>query len=196
MTPEPHPKIAPQQPAEWADDVRSILTATQGDDPVPKGHWNVFATLAHNPGLFLALAPISDYVFTGSRLEFEDRELLILRTGVNCRSPYELAHHLEIATRGGIDRATVERVKEGPGAAGWSDRQRLILMAADELHLQSQLSDATWSGLREHLDEAQLIEVTIFVGFYHAIASFLNSVGVEVEPELERLDLPAPAGSG
>ena len=195
MTPAPQPKIAPQPPAEWAEDVRDILAATQGDDPEPKGHWNVFSTLAHNPGLFLALMPLGDYIFTGSRLGFEDRELLILRTGVNCRSPYELAHHLSIAIRGGMDRATVERVKEGPGAAGWSDRQRLILTASDELHLQSRLSDATWSGLREHLDDAQLLEVTIFVGFYHAIASFLNSVGVEVEPELERFDLPTTAGA-
>lgn len=191
-----HPKIAPQPPEEWPEDVRTILSTTQGDEATPRGHWNIFSTLARNPRLLLALMPLGDYVFDEAQLGFEDRELLILRTGFNCRSSYELAHHLSIATAGGVSRATVERVMEGPDADGWSDRQRLILLAADELHVQSRVSDATWAGLEGHLDEAQLIELTVLAGFYHAVCYLLNSAGVEVEPELERLEPQTGVNSG
>ena len=57
----------------------------------------------------------------------------------------------------------------------------MLLTAADELHDQSRISDATWAALAARYDEKQLIELPILVGQYHLVAFALNSLGVQVE---------------
>jgi alkylhydroperoxidase family enzyme len=94
---------------------------------------------------------------------------------------------VRIALDGGIDRELIERVAAGPDAPGWDERQSLLLRAADELHGNARISDATWDGLARSFDEQQLIELPILVGQYHLVAFVLNSLGVEPEPGLEPL---------
>ena len=85
-------------------------------------------------------------------LPARDRELLILRTAWNCHAAYEWGHH-----------ATIGR-------------------AADELHADAVLSEATWSALAARYPERQLVEVPMVVGQYHMVAFLVNSLGVEPDP--------------
>jgi alkylhydroperoxidase family enzyme len=181
------PRISPQQPDDWADDVRGMLEADLGEGRPRLGDMHIFTTLARHPGLFKAWMPFGGYLLIGGKLAFADRELVILRTGLNCRSPYEWGQHVRIALDGGIDRETIERVAAGPAADGWEEREALLLQAADELHADSRISDATWERLAQHLDEQQLIELPMLVGQYHLVAFALNSLGVQPEPGLEPL---------
>ena len=163
-----------------------MLSAELGDGP-RLGEMNIFTTLARHPELFKTWMPFAGYMLIGAKLPFADRELLILRTGYNCRSPYEWAQHARIAEDGGIEREIIDRVPAGPDADGWDERQRLLLRAADELHGDARISDDTWDGLTNHLDEQQLMEVPILVGQYHLVAFALNSLGIQPEPGLEPL---------
>ena len=90
---------------------------------------------------------------------------------------------------GGIDRETIDRTAAGPDADGWSEAEAALLRAADELHRDAKISDATWAALAESYDEKQLIEIPMLVGQYHMVAFALNSLGVEQDEGLE--DLPA-----
>ena len=179
-------RIPPQPPEEWADDVRGMLEADLGTQP-RLGDLHIFATLARHPELFKSWMPFGAFLLINGRLSFEDRELLILRTGFNCRSPYEWGQHVRIALAGKIARETIDRVADGPDAAGWDEREALLLRAADELHADARISDGTWDGLAEHYDEQQLIELPILVGQYHLVAFALNSLGVQPEEGLEPL---------
>jgi hypothetical protein len=76
----------------------------------------------------------------------------------------------------------LERVIEGPGAAGWRPRQRLLLMATDELHDHRVITDRTWAALASELTERELIELCLLVGHYEMLAMAVNSLGVEAEP--------------
>ena len=62
-----------------------------------------------------------------------------------------------------------------------------LLRAADELHADSRIGDATWAELAGRYDEQQLIEVCMVVGQYHLVAFTLNTLGVEPETD----DFPA-----
>ena len=64
-------------------------------------------------------------------LPARERELLILRTGWNCGSPYEWGQHVRIAETLGMDRSEILRVAEGADAAGWS-AQDAALVELDE----------------------------------------------------------------
>jgi len=101
------------------------------------------------------------------RTAARDRELLILRTAWNCRSEYEWGQHARIARSVDVSDDEISRVTDGPDAPLWSSFDATLLRAADELHRESSISDATWSALAEHYDEHQLIEVCMVIGQYH-----------------------------
>ncbi|MFJ8591918.1 carboxymuconolactone decarboxylase family protein [Streptomyces sp. NPDC093598] len=116
------------------------------------------------------------------RLPGELRELLILRTAWNTGARYEWGRHLPLARAAGVTDADVDRVSAGPEAPGWTDLRRHLIRAADELHGDATMSDATWARPAEHFGDAELIEIAMLVGQYHMLAFFLNATGVELEP--------------
>ena len=185
MTPEP--RIQPLPPEEWEGRVKRILETKPPGIGSRMGENNIFPTLARHPDLFQAWLPFGGHLLTAGKLSGRDRELLILRTAVRCESSYEWGQHVRISLAGGIDRETIDRVPEGPGAAGWSENEVALLRAADELHDDSRISDATWESLARTYDVEQMIEIVMVVGHYHMVAFALNSAGVELDEGLEPL---------
>ncbi len=167
--------------------MRPLATFTASGEDVSLGDLNIFRTLARHPALFQSWAPFGGWLLTNGTLAFHERELLILRTAVNTRSPYEWGQHVRIALNGGMSRDAVDRVAGGPDAEGWTAREAVLLRAADELHASAKVSTDTWQALAAELDERQLIELCVLVGQYHLVAFMLNSVGVQPEPGLEPL---------
>ncbi len=182
-------RIEPLPEDRWGDDLAPILRTTPPGADARIGDLNIFASLARHPELFKAWLPFGGYLLTSGTLSGRDRELLILRTAVNCGSSYEWGQHVRISLAGGIDRETIDRAAAGPDASGWSDSEAALLRAADELHGGARISDDTWAELAQTYDERQLIEIVMVVGQYHMVAFALNSLGVEQDEGLE--DLPA-----
>ena len=60
-----------------------------------------------------------------------------------------------------------------------------LLRAADELHADALVSDATWNALAERYDRRQLMEAVFTVGQYNMVAMYLNSLGVQFEEGME-----------
>ncbi|MFI9586149.1 carboxymuconolactone decarboxylase family protein [Streptomyces sp. NPDC052236] len=181
------PRIPPQPAEAWAESVRETLSAdisSLGLGVSSLGEAHLFATLARHPDLFAAWLPFSSQLLLAGELPFADRELLILRVARNCGSPYEWGQHVRIAARAGLSPDDMERVTAGPGAPGWTERQALLLRAADELHAAARISEPTWEALAGHLTERQLIELPVLVGHYHLLAFTLNSLRVQPEPGL------------
>ena len=167
------PRIPPLPPAERDDRQREILDAVGQE-------LNIFATLVRHPRLFRRWSQFGGVLLTGE-LPARDRELLILRTGHLCGAPYELHQHARIASQAGVTDEEQARVAEGAGADGWDEFDAALLRAAEELHREGRITDATWTVLASRYDEKQLIEVCMVVGQYHLVAFTLNSLGVEIE---------------
>ena len=70
----------------------------------------------------------------GGKLPREETELVILRVAHNTRCEYEWGHHERLGKRAGLGVEEIERVRSGPAAEGWSERQALFLRAADATH--------------------------------------------------------------
>ena len=174
----PGPRIPPLPEAELTPQQQDLLKGI-GGPAGDAGALNIFLTLVRHPGLFRRWLPFGGKLLTG-KLPARDREILILRTAVNCDSPYEWAQHVRIGLASGLDTAEIERIKAGPAA--WDEFGAVLLRAADELHKESTISDATWAALAERYDELQLVEVPMVVGHYHLVAFTLNTLGVPIEP--------------
>jgi 4-carboxymuconolactone decarboxylase len=173
------PRLAPVPPesttAELADLYdRGGLRAPDG------GTLNIFATLGHHPKALKRWLVFAGHVLAKNTLTPRDRELLILRTGWRCRSRYEWCQHVVIGLACGLSADEIERVKLGASDA-WTAHDRALLTAADELHDESRLSDATWAALAAVYSNEQMLDVMFTVGNYHLVAFMLNSCGVELD---------------
>src|SRR3954464_10129994 len=132
------PRLEPMPSSEFDDETRALA----GNDPI-----NIFATLAHHPKLMKRWMVFGNHVLAKSTLSARERELLILRTGWNCRAPYEWGQHVAIGRSVGITDEEVARIAAGPDAPRWDPFEALLLRAADELHADSSLSDGTYREL-------------------------------------------------
>jgi alkylhydroperoxidase family enzyme len=178
------PRIPPLPPDEQDEQARELLGAASAPGAPAS---NIFTTFVRHPFLFRKWLPFGGKLLAG-KLPARDRELLILRTGWRCGSPYEWGQHVLIARQCGITDEEIERVKAGPDAPGWSSDDAALVRAADELHDDHVIGDATWAALSGRYDERQLIEVPMVVGHYHLVAFTLNSLGVQREPGVPGLD--------
>jgi len=173
---DPAPRIPPLPAEEWDPELRDQLgRMLLNDDGQPL---NIFATMANHPKLMKRWMVFANHVLGKSELPERDRELLILRTGYRCASPYEWGQHVLIARRCGLTDEEIGRVASGP-ETGWSAHDSALVRAADELHDDARISDATWAALAETYDTRQMMEVPFAVGQYHLVAFALNSFGVE-----------------
>ena len=188
MTDRPQaPRLAPLALDEADDQTRELLAgAGAGAPDLPAA--NIFATLVRHPGLFRKWMPFGGKLLVG-KLPARDRELLILRTGWRCQSVYEWGQHVLIGRRAGLTDDEIERIKDGPDAVGWDPFDATLLRAADELHDDACITDATWKMLSERYDERQLIEVPMLVGQYHLVSYALNSLGVPRDEGVPGWDL-------
>jgi alkylhydroperoxidase family enzyme len=178
------PRLKPLPRDQWDDETRAIL----GDgEPT----LNIFATLAHHPKLMKRWLVFGNHVLAKNTLGARDRELLILRTGWNCRAPYEWGQHVTVARGAGVTDEEIARVTEGPDADGWAPRDALLVRAADELHGEQTLSDATYHTLAQHYDERELLDIVFTVGQYHLVSMALNSFGVERDDGVTGVPFPA-----
>jgi alkylhydroperoxidase family enzyme len=144
---------------------------------------NVFTTLARHRRLFRAWMFFAGRLLHRGSLAPADRELLILRVAHNCGSSYEWQQHEKIAAETGLTQGMIEGARAAEPGGEYDSRQVSLLKAADELHRDSAIGDATWEALREDLSEVQLIELCMLVGQYEMIAMTLNSLGTPLEAE-------------
>lgn len=187
MSASSQPRIPPLPASEQDEQARELLAGVSVAGAGDAGAANIFATLVRHPGLFRRWLPFGGKLLAG-KLPARDRELLILRTAELCQAQYEWGQHRLIGLAAGLSEAEIERVRGGADAEGWDDFDAALVRAADELHTDACISDATWDKLASRYDERQLIEVPMVVGHYHLVAFTLNSLGVELEPGVAGFD--------
>lgn len=181
------PRLTPLAPEDWDDEQRAVLEPLASFRGRPMA---IFATLARHPALLRRWLRFGNHVLFRSSLSHRDRELLILRTAWNCRAAYEWGHHVEIGLEAGLSAAEIDRIPAGADHPDWSETDRWLLTAADDLHADQCLAQPTWEALASHLSEHQLLDLVFAVGQYHLVSMALNSFGIQPEDGLPGLPEP------
>ena len=178
------PRIEPVDLGRLDTDQRAALEPFLASDGGKVGGGkilNIFRTLAHAPRALTAFLAWGNYILSKrNALTARDRELVILRTGYNCRSGYEWTQHKRIGHYSGLTEAEIARVKAGPDAVAWSDLDQAMLRATDELTCDHFVTDATWAALAR-LGNKGRMDLVMTVGQYTQVSMILNSFGVQVE---------------
>ncbi len=174
----PSPRIPALPESRWGDELRAAAAQA-----ARLGMTNLVAVYANYPELAEALLPHLRYIFTASTLPARHRALLGLRAAWLTRSDYLWTHWAAAARRGGFTSEDLVRVAKGPDAPGWDPFEAALLHAADELIVDSFISDATWSSLSARYDVSQLIDAIDTVGATLLHAGVAKSLAVAVESD-------------
>ena len=175
-------RLAPLEPP-FADTIHSSLERLMGGR-IEAPPLALFRTLAHHEALLDRFRQIGSTVLSFGRLEAGDRETIIHRSTARCGASYEWGVHAAVfAPQLGLGedwlRATWWGTADDPA---FTERQRLLVRACDELHDAATLSDETFRALRDAYDDDELVEVVCLVGFYHLVSFVCGAFGVAPEP--------------
>jgi AhpD family alkylhydroperoxidase len=142
----------------------------------------IFTTLGRGRGLFWGWLHFAGKLMPGGKLPRRETELVILRVACLRSCAYEFEHHVRLGRRAGVTADDVERVRVGSAAEGWTDQERLLLRAAEELITTKDLGDDLWRALAAAYDERTLIELLLLVGHYDMLATTLMTLRLEPDP--------------
>jgi alkylhydroperoxidase family enzyme len=177
------PRVQPLPQNEIPQEARAEmdrLRAGVGLGPLEGDVPEFTATMLKTADLMQAHLVLANFLFRG-KLPVRDREIAVLRLAWLCKAPFEWGEHVKIGKRlAGVTSEEVARVKEGSAAAGWTDHERAIVRAVEELHSDAMISDATWAVLAKTWTEPQPLEFPILVGQYQGVAYLQNSIRVRL----------------
>jgi 4-carboxymuconolactone decarboxylase len=139
---------------------------------------NAARTLAHHPRLLKRFTLFAGLFLSELLIPNRDREIVTLRCAHRLDSDYYFGHHAMLAAE---VLTTDEIARTVYSSRAWTGFDRTLIEATDELVDTSGLSDATWSQLSDHYDEAQLLDLVMLVGFYEMTCLYVNTIGVERE---------------
>lgn len=175
-------RIAPLQPPYDPEVEQQLhLMMPSGVAPIA-----LFRAFAKNLPMTRAMHPWGSYQlgrhFT---LTMRDREIVINRTCARAGCEYEWGVHVELfAARAGLTHDQVASLTQGqPTDACWrTPRDRLLIKTVDTLHDTCDVPDELWADLSGTFDEAQLLDLLLLTGWYHAISYVARAARIPLEP--------------
>lgn len=173
------PRISPVDPADFDAPIMEILADAGPDFRTTS---NIFRTLLRVPALAKDYRRFGD-VLRKSELPARDREVLVMRTAWRCDCGYEWAQHAKASRKAGLSEEEIQAVALNPDAAFWSEFDKTLMRAADELRDEACLSEKTWSELSARYSDQQMIELLMLAGNYTFLSFIMNSCGVQVEDD-------------
>lgn len=142
----------------------------------------LFRQLSHAPGILPQWLTMGGALLSNLSLSPTLRELIILQVAASTRCRYEEIQHVAIAKQVGVSdgqiNAVVDQKLDDPSIC----EEAPILRAIDHLIRQHSLTETEFASIRETLDEHQIIELLVVVGWYHSIALLVGAI--DLAPDL------------
>lgn len=162
---------------EWPDEVADLRGgfATK---------LNVYRTMAHNPRLLAAWAPLRRHIVVDNALGRQFSEVVILRTGHRLGSRYEWAHHVSRSRACGMDDARIASIAGDVGAMETDDA--ILAQAVDELFDRKSLGGETREKVIALVGTDGLFDVIATVGFYSTLGYIVESFATPLDADVER----------
>jgi alkylhydroperoxidase family enzyme len=171
----------PPLEAPFAPDVGALLERMMppGIPPIA-----LFRTFAHNPEMADAMHGWGSYELSRRlSVPMRIRELVIDRVTAVLGCEYEWGVHVVFfADRVGLTAEQVRSLTHGsPDDACWDACDRTVLRLVDSLLEKAAVDDDLWSEVASRFTAAQLLDLLLLAGWYHAIAFAANAAKVPLE---------------
>jgi AhpD family alkylhydroperoxidase len=142
---------------------------------------NIFRSLANAPVLLDAFLSYANAMRESSLLSPKLRELAILSVGHATGSEYEIAHHQSHGRKAGLTDEQLAAVADGDSTELFNDVERAVIALARESTIHVNVSDASWAAAAKHLDDQQMVELTLTIAWYNSGVRVMGLLGIELE---------------
>ena len=149
-------------------------------DRMPK--LNIFRMLGHAGRTGTDFIRLGSSILLGGKLDPSLREMAIIRTGILCGSAYEVHQHTAIWKQAGLPSDKLEALRVGPSSPAFTGLERLVLAYTEEIVKGFRASEETFASLARQIGHDRIAELTIAIGYYMTVSSFLETFGVDIEP--------------
>ena len=147
----------------------------------------------HSPGLALPWNEISEYLHSDSVVEARLAELAVCATAREYDCGYIWAAHVPAARKAGVEEASIEAVRDRSGLESLATDERTVVDYVRQLLQRNRVDDAVFQSLLQAHEARWLVELTVWIGRYGALAGILNAF--EVRPAAGAEALPESAES-
>jgi alkylhydroperoxidase family enzyme len=185
--PDPEARISRIPAAQRTDEMRDIISLFAGPGRINVDNNYVLTTFVHHPDLARSYLSFNRYLLMSSTLPVRLRQIAIMRVAWLKKGRYVWASHLRTSLRNDLCGDDFPPIKEGEHSPHWTNEERYILRATDQLMENTDLDDATWSLLCEFLETKQVLDFLFTVGAYSLLSLVCNAIRIEREPELLEL---------
>jgi alkylhydroperoxidase family enzyme len=170
--------MSPSLPLPADDELpEEIRAALAGLPPL-----NVFRAVAGVPASFRPFLQLGGSLLGGPEIDARNREIAILGVARETGAAYEWAQHEQLAHSAGVSDDEIEAIRAGDPSALDADGA-LAFRAATEISRDVRISDEALAALVERWGQAGTAELILCVAYYNMVSRFLESTGVEIEPE-------------
>ncbi|HVM67167.1 MAG TPA: SDR family oxidoreductase, partial [Acidimicrobiales bacterium] len=173
------PRLPGLPPDEWGPGVRGLLDDAVARVGAVANPLPTLSLIARQEALLEPFLVWARAIGLGATLPRRAAELVALRTAFLCGSFFEWHEHSAYARAYGLTAEEVAAVADGPAARGWDEADRAVLRAADELHADATVSDATWALLSAQFAPADIVELIMVAGQYRMLSGLANAAGVD-----------------
>ena len=148
-------RIAPAEPP-FSGDLQAVFDRIMPPGTPPLA---LFTTLARDARLFERLRGGS--LLDKGHLTLREREVVIGRVTALSGSEYEWGVHVAFfGEKAGLDAAMLRSLVNGDADDScWSDEDRLLIRACDQLHATSDIDESLWSAMAAEFSDMALIEI-------------------------------------
>ena len=187
LPPDPPARLPQVQPEELTDEMRAFLARWSGGVFQHADTNPVLLTFAHHPQLDDLFSAFNIHLLSTTTLPVKLRQIAIMRTAWICKATYMWSSHLRTSIRCGLAPDMFRPIQAGADDPYFTDFERAVIRATDELVENKKLGDANWRALTSEWNTRQVLDFLFTVGAYVMVAGVMRSAGVERKQELIEL---------
>ena len=139
-----------------------------------------YAALLNNPEAAGKLADLAGYARFETPLDPRVKALAILTAAREANGHYVWTVNQRGAREAGLTDDIISAIREFRSPLGLTAKDASVVQFVQELLRHHKVSNATFEALRSQIGNADIIDVLVVVGYYHALAHSLQALEVEL----------------
>ena len=148
---------------------------------------NLFGTLANYPTALTPMLGLFDAVYNRSSLSPRVVELAIIKISYGLQSHYCLTLHKAFALERGVTNDELRALRSDPTHSTFEDSERVVLdFAAQYGEDALAIDDELFARLREHYDEAAIVNLCLLMGLSYLYGQMANSLRIPLDEFITR----------
>jgi alkylhydroperoxidase family enzyme len=142
---------------------------------------NLFRMLGYSESHLHNYCRLGHAIRFRGELDPQLREIAITRTGILCKSDYEVIAHKRLGAGVGVSEEKINALEQGADADVFTQIEKDVLRFTDEVVNNDRVGDKTFDAVAKVLTPGALIELHLAIGFYIMTSKFLVTFDIDLQ---------------